>query len=104
MYSALTRAFFLYKLRGDPKSISLFRSIWLYRVIYREILHELDIGSGTTSRTINDARKQTPDIDQLRKLNLRLKDIGFSVLDATRGCKAIDRDVARAPLRLTRKS
>ncbi len=63
---------------------------WLNGDTYRQISEESDIGLATISRIIDDVRKLSPDIDQLRKLYVRLKESGFTIYDALRACQLLE--------------
>ncbi|MFC1803629.1 hypothetical protein ACFL0D_06655 [Thermoproteota archaeon] len=64
--------------------------MWLDGASYRTISKKQDLGLGTISRTVEEHRKRSPDIDELRKLNLQLKTMELSLHDAIRGTKCIE--------------
>jgi DNA repair ATPase RecN len=63
---------------------------WLNGDSYRQILEDLDIGLASIYRIIDEVRKQSLDIDQLRKLHVRLKKSGFTIYDALRACHLLE--------------
>lgn len=65
-------------------------NMWLNGDSYRKILEEKDISVGSTNRIIDDVRRQSPDIDLLRKLHVRLKKSGFTTYDALRACQLLE--------------
>lgn len=63
---------------------------WLDGESYRQIEEEKDIGLASISRFIEELRKQAPDVDKLRKLNVRLRKGGFTVYDGFRACVLLE--------------
>jgi len=64
---------------------------WLEGYTQRQAAREFRVGLATVNRVINDARKRTPDLDELRRLNVMLRKGDSSVVDAIRGARLLDR-------------
>lgn len=64
--------------------------MWLEGYTYRAISNRLDLGLGTISRIIDEYRSRTPDLDELRALNLQLKKLGSCLYDAFRGAACLE--------------
>ena len=58
---------------------------WLEGYTQRQAAREFRVGLTTVNRVIDDARKRTPDLDELRGLNFMLRKVDSSVVDAIRG-------------------
>ncbi|MEO0236514.1 MAG: hypothetical protein ABIM02_07340 [candidate division WOR-3 bacterium] len=65
--------------------------LWLNGLNYRDISGKLCVSLGSISSIINEARVKSPDLDELRELNVKLKKLGLSVLDAIRGTRLLER-------------
>lgn len=65
--------------------------LWLGGSRYREISSKLEISLGAINCIINNVRKRAPDLDELRKLNLKLKKQDSSVQDTLRGARILDK-------------
>ncbi|MFQ6081643.1 MAG: hypothetical protein ACE5OW_08255, partial [Candidatus Bathyarchaeia archaeon] len=63
---------------------------WLEGYTQRQAAREFRVGLATVNRVINDARKRTPDLDELRGLNVMLRKGDSSVVDAIRGARLLD--------------
>jgi RNase P subunit RPR2 len=63
---------------------------WINGASYRETSEKHGVGLGTISRIIDEYRKASPDIDQLRGLHVRLKKNGFTYFDAIRACRYLE--------------
>ena len=64
--------------------------MWLEGYNYRTVSNKLGLGLGTISRIIDEYRKRTPDINELRTLNLQLKKSGSCLHDALRGAACLE--------------
>jgi DNA-binding transcriptional MerR regulator len=62
---------------------------WLEGYTQRQAAREFRVGPATVNRVIDDARKRTPDLDELRGLNVTLRKGDSSVVDAVRGAKLL---------------
>lgn len=63
--------------------------MWLEGCTYRAISSKHGLGLGTISRIIEENRRKTPDIDELRAFNLQLKRSGSCLHDALRGAACL---------------
>jgi hypothetical protein len=77
--------------REIPKAVKerAFR-LWLQGESYRRISNETKMSLGALSDHINELRQRTPDLDQLRELNVLLRKGGVTVFDAIRGGRLLD--------------
>ena len=64
---------------------------WLDLKTMREVSVVERISIGSVSHIINEERERTLDLDDLRKLNKRLKEADTNSLDATRGANLLER-------------
>jgi len=78
-------------LRKIPRSVEekILRR-WLEGYTQRQAAREFRVGLATVNRVIDDARKRTPDLDELRGLNVMLRKGDSSVVDAVRGARLLD--------------
>jgi len=65
--------------------------LWLNGLTYRTINERTGVSLGAMNELVNEARKKTSDIDDLRQLNVGLQKSGASVSDAARGAKLLDK-------------
>jgi len=66
-------------------------NMWLQGRSYREIKKKLGVSIGAISDIVAEARKQTPDLLELRKINVMvMEEGGVSVYDAVRGGRLLD--------------
>jgi hypothetical protein len=64
--------------------------LWLQGESYRRICSETKMSLGALSDHINELRKKTPDLDQLRELNMVLRRDESTVFDALRGGRLLE--------------
>jgi transcriptional regulator with XRE-family HTH domain len=62
----------------------------LQGVAYREISRRFGISTSSVARVAEDARKENPDFDSLRRLSVLLKKAGLSVFDAVRASRLLE--------------
>lgn len=67
------------------------RSLWLGGMTYRQIHAQLGLSIGVISDIIQEHRERLPDIDDLRKLHLALREIKADLPDALRGAQFLRR-------------
>lgn len=65
--------------------------MWFEGYAYRDISNKSGLGLGTISRIIEEYRKKSPDIDELRRLNQQLKKTDLSFYDAIRGAACLEK-------------
>jgi hypothetical protein len=65
--------------------------LWLQGESYRSICAETGMSMGALCNHINELRKRTPELDELKELNVILKKGGLTVYDAIRGSRLLDR-------------
>jgi chromosome segregation ATPase len=63
--------------------------LWMSGHDYRDISSQTNISLGSITNIINETRRLSPDIDELRSLNLMLKRNSISVNDAIEGTKFV---------------
>ncbi|MEM1582850.1 MAG: hypothetical protein QXK89_10165 [Candidatus Bathyarchaeia archaeon] len=78
--------------REIPKAVKdqAFR-LWLKGESYRRICAETGMSLGALSTYINELKKVSPDLDQLRELSAILKKNNLSIFDAVRGSKLLEK-------------
>lgn len=64
--------------------------LWLQGFSYRKIVDETGMSLGAINQLVEDARKRIPNLDELRELNVVLKNDGSSIYDAIRGGKLLE--------------
>jgi DNA repair exonuclease SbcCD ATPase subunit len=65
--------------------------LWLLGYSYREIRDRTGMSLGAINQLITGARKETPDLDDLRELNAILREYNSTIHDAARGAKLLER-------------
>jgi len=65
--------------------------LWLNGESYRRICAETGMSLGALSAYINELRKESPDLDQLRELSAILNKNNLSIFDAVRGSKLLEK-------------
>ena len=65
--------------------------LWLEGHAYRKIGDKLSVSLGTISGIIERIRKKTPDLNDLRKLNLKIRKQGSNVYDLFRGTQLLEK-------------
>ncbi len=65
-------------------------AMWFEGYSYREISRKLGVSTGEMSNIAAEERERTPDLDQLRRINVMVMKEGGSVSDAVRGVKLLD--------------
>lgn len=64
--------------------------LWLDGNTYKDIYAETGASPASSSSIIDRTRKQVPDIDELRRLNIFLKNAGANLRDALKGAQFLD--------------
>jgi len=65
--------------------------LWLGGCSYREIRDRTGMSLGAINQLVVDVRRETPDVDRLRELNVILRKGGSNVYDAMRGGRLLDK-------------
>jgi chromosome segregation ATPase len=75
-------------LRPIPDSVRIeVLRLWLDGMTYRQISARAGLSIGVISKIIEEYRQRTPDIEELRRLHLALRDVQASLPDALRGAR-----------------
>lgn len=65
--------------------------LWVSGLTYRAVSQKTGVSLGAMNELVNEARKKTPEIDELRQLNLVLQKSNVPVTDAIRACSILPR-------------
>jgi DNA repair exonuclease SbcCD ATPase subunit len=77
--------------RLDDKTRERVFVLWLQGHTYRRISQTLEgVGLATISRIIDEERRRSPDLDELRKLRSLLRGLGVGLPDAARGARCME--------------
>ncbi|UCE15816.1 MAG: hypothetical protein JSV12_08135 [Candidatus Bathyarchaeota archaeon] len=65
--------------------------LWFEGNNYRDISSRTDVSIGAISSILDIVRRKTPDLDELKKSNLKIRKQGSSIQDALRGSQLLEK-------------